>query len=158
LKGKEMINILDVIVHGSYNQISIIIDKMPKFLHERRGKFLFAEDDGFYSSYCYQAPSKNWKAFAGRKFDIAMLDGTVEHAHGQWWYGGYQENVPEEFVHVGYCTLEALRECYVFIGGCISKKKLEDWLNNNTPGSDYWKYDSKRQGGDTAQNVRGGCR
>lgn len=135
-----MPKIIDVIITKN-SQIFLILDEMPEFKYERRGNCLVASYDGFYNTYYYYRPGRHWKAFAGREFDIPMKDGTVEHAFGQWWDGKQQENAPEKIVHVGYKTIDKLKECYVFIGGHVSKKKLEDWLSKNKPSENYYKYD-----------------
>lgn len=143
-KGEKMPKIIDVIIHGKFKQISIILDEMPKFLYEKRGSCLVASDDGFYNCYCYERPSPHWKAFAGAKFDIPMKDGAVEKAFGQWWDGKHQENAPEPIISVGLGTLEKLYRCYVFSGGHISRAKLEAWLSENEPSTDYYKYEKNR--------------
>lgn len=142
-----MPEIKDIIIHGEYKQMSIVLDEMPKFLYERRGNCLVASDDGFYGCYFYDRPSKNWEAFAGRKFDISMKGGTIEHAHGQWWDGKHQENAPEPIVNAGISTPDKLASCYVFMSSHISQKKVEAWLQQNKPASDYYKY-KKRMGGE----------
>jgi len=147
-----MPNIVDVIIHSchgyleGHKQIFVIIDKPVNFLYERKGKYLVASDDGFYSCYEYDRPSKNWEAFGGRKFDIPMKDGTIEKAFGQWWDGGHSQNAPEKIVSIGVGTIEELHKCYVFMGGHISKKKLDEWLSNHEPSTDYDKYDTRKQG------------
>ena len=103
-----MPKIIDVIIHGKYKQISVVLDSMPVFLYERKGNRLEAEDDGFYNSYGFETPSKRWKAFAGRKFDIPLKDGTVEKAFGQWWDVD-PKDLREETVNVGIGTIEMLR-------------------------------------------------
>lgn len=141
----EPIKILDVIVHRNkdYNQLFIVIDRKPEYKYERRDNWLIAEDYGFFSFYRYNRPSKGFYAFAGRKFDIPMIDGTIEKAYGQWWDG-----VPKEYqgslVSCGVSTLEEVKSCYVFYGGrCFDKGLLDTWLSENEPSNNYEKYDKR---------------
>ncbi len=139
-----MSKILDVIIliHDNYKQFFLILDKMPVFKYERIGNYcLLARSDGFYSVYEYEEPSENCRAFAGHKFDIHLLDGTIIKAYGQWWAGDVQKRAPEPIKQVGINTIEGLRKCYVFMSGHISQKKLEEWLAHNEPSNDYRKYD-----------------
>ena len=140
-----MPKIIDVIIHGKYKQISVVLDSMPVFLYDRTGNRLEAEDDGFYKSYGFETPLERWKAFGGSKFDIPIKDGTVEKAVGQWW-DVEPKDPKEEIINVGIGTLERLKTCYVFMSGRISKKKLTDWLEKNNPSEDYHKYDPRRKG------------
>lgn len=133
--------IVDVIIHGNYDQVSIVLDRMPEFIYERKPySNLFGQDGDFVDAYGYETPSDNWKAFGGRKFEIPLTDGTVLQANGQWWSISPSQFVDEEVVSVGYCTLERLEECYVFFGGHIKKSALDEWLANNEPSNDYHKY------------------
>jgi hypothetical protein len=141
-----MPKIIDVIHHfpksynGEFRQDFVVLDKLPEFLYEKKGVCLIASDDGFYDCLFYDTPGKNWKAFAGREFDLKMKDGTIIHASGQWWDGKHQENAPEPIVRVGIGTIEGLGKCNVFSSGHISKVKYEEWLSKNTPSNDYYKY------------------
>ena len=140
-----MPNIVDVIIHGPYYQISVVIDVNPKMVYERKRNLLVAEDDGFWDCLAFETPSKNWQAFGGRKFDILMKDGSVEHAHGQWWAYWATGIAPYPTESLGIATLEDLRKCYVFCSGIISTAKLDDWLSKNTPSTDYYKYDRQHE-------------
>lgn len=140
-----MPNIIDVIIHGKYEQVFVVLDRMPKFTYERRGNCLVAEDDGCYNTYYYERPtSERFRAFAGRKFDIPMKDGTVEKASGQWWDGKHHEAATEPIVDVGINTIAGLHSCYVFMSGHISKAKFDDWMSHNKPATNYNKYDKRR--------------
>jgi hypothetical protein len=140
-------NIIDVIIHrpwayhGAIIQEFVIVDVAPRFLFERRGSFLVAEDDGFFE--CYQEQPGTKDAFAGREFDLSMKDGSAVHAKGQIWYGGHARNAPYPIVDVGIATLEQLRKCYVFGAGHVSREKWNAWLAENAPSEDYWKYDPR---------------
>lgn len=147
-----MPEIIDVIIHrtngfagGDFNQVFVVVDKMPNFVFERKGNCLTASDGGFYETYYYERPFGRFQAFCGRAFDIPLKDGTVEKAHGQWWDGKHQENAPEPIVSIGYSTIEQLQRCYVFVGGHISKAKFDKWMETNEPSTNYRKYEKRRK-------------
>ena len=135
-----MPKIIDVI--HTNKQIFIVLDELPNFVYERRGKFLEAEDSGFFNFYKFDLFGNN-KAFGGRRFDIPLKDGSVEKAHGQWW-----DSVPNDYYgllyNVGISTLDKLANCYVFHSGKIDKKILDEWLRENAPSKDYHKYNNIR--------------
>lgn len=133
-----MPQIKDVIIHGPFKQVSVIVDAMPMFVYERRGNYLFAADGGWYD--CYEIEPGSKGAFGGREFDIPMRDGTVIHAFGQIWSSGVSKNAPEPIASVGVASIEALDRCYCFFGGNVSRAKLDVWLSSNQPSSDYSKY------------------
>jgi hypothetical protein len=145
-----MSEIVDVIIHschGAYKgfkQTFVVIDRPLHFFYEHKGNCLVASDNGWYSSFYYERPVKNWQAFGGRKFDIPMKDGTVIRATGEWWDGKHQENAPEEIASVGMATIDQLNTCYVFSSGYVSKVKLDTWLNENAPCTVYDWYDTRR--------------
>ena len=138
-----MPKIIDAIVLTNYgnDHYYLVLDEMPTFVFERHGDSLVAEHDGFYERYGYERPDEHWKAFGGRKFDIPLKDGTVEHASGQWWWCAPLVSAnPGPIMSVGISTVELLRKCYVFSSGCIAKEKLDAWLMENEPSRDYAKY------------------
>lgn len=138
-----MPEIKDIIIHGPYKQVFIVLDKKPEFKYERKGSLLIASDDGCYSCYGFERPVGRMKAFAGREFDIPLKNGGVEHANGQWW-DHWPRGWKEETISCGIGTLEDLRRCYVFTGCHVSKAKIAAWLENNEPSSNYCKYDEKQ--------------
>jgi len=144
-----MPNIIDVIFHQNkyFLQKFLILDTMPDLLYERHGSILFATDDGFFDCYGYEAPSRNSRAFGGREFDIRMKDGSTIKANGQWWSIGAAKHCPEPLVSVGISTLPLLEKCYVFSSGNVFKSKLNAWLAEHEPSTDYAKYDPRNQSG-----------
>ena len=143
-----MPQILDAIVLTSYGvkHYYLVLDAMPKFVFERQGKYLVAEDDGFSECYGYEKPDKNWQAFGGLKFDLPLKDGTVEHCYGQWWWSApLVSNSPGPIMSVGIATIESLRKCYVFSSGNVLKQKLEAWLAVNEPSTEYYKYKASQR-------------
>lgn len=135
------IKIIDIIHHKNKygTQIFHVLERMPLFIYERKGNYLIGEDSGFFNFYGYEAPFGRFKAFAGRKFDIPMKDGSLIRANGQWW-----DSVPPDYngllVRVNIGTVEALNKCNVFCGimadPCILKQTTD-------PSNNYHKYDKK---------------
>lgn len=134
-----MPKILDVIIHGQFKQVSVLVDRVPDFKYKRVGDWLLASNDGWYDS-LQIVPRSKW-AFGGRKFDIPMEDGTQFHCHGQVWAAFLKEHAQEPTCSVGVATREQLDKCYVFMGGRVSATKLTDWLAENEPKCDYYFYD-----------------
>ena len=65
--------------------LKILVDKMPKhedLRYEKRGNFYYAELDGYVSFYFWAG--RQDKGFAGRHFNITMLDGTEVILKGPW--------------------------------------------------------------------------
>jgi hypothetical protein len=148
------IQIVDVILTPDYfgrlTRYSVVVDRMPKYVYARGEKKTFgynrseqpltAHDSGFYD-FMEDRPGTT-DAFAGRKFTIAIDDGSTLECNGQVW-ASFNPNPAEPVVQVGVATLDKLRECYCFFGGHISKAKLQAWLDVNTPSRNYRKYDPK---------------
>lgn len=78
-------------------------------------------------------------AFAGRTFDIELDDGTKFHCAGDVWSVGPAPGM--DVAHVGVASQEQLNRCYVFCGGEIERRVLQEWLANNTPKSEYYALD-----------------
>ena len=146
--------ILDVILHRNKyaTQTFVVIDRTPKYTYEKKvlnswaGKktFLIGEDDGFYN-FLYLKHDRFAKAFAGRKFEFKMKDGTIETADGQWWDGRPSEPEYENLIKVGCGTPEKLAKCNVFCSHCFPEKLLNEWLENNEPSNNYYKYDKRHE-------------
>jgi len=135
----QPIKIIDIIHHKNKyaTQVFHIVDRMPSFLYERDGKWLVGEDSGFFNFYYYNRPSPNWRAFAGRKFDIPMKDGTIEQANGQWW-SGMKPDYQGLLSSVGIGTPEKLGKCNVFTGMWVDSHLVRHTIN---PSNNYYKYD-----------------
>ena len=126
---------------------ALVLSEHPKILYERYGNYLFGLDEYgvFCNCYKYDSPSKGWEAFAGRKFDIPITDGTFEHAYGQWWDGGADEfakALGSEIISVTVRTKDDLKRCYVFTG-CRADKAEYSKLRGQYQGKvfDYWEYE-----------------
>jgi len=135
------LEILDVIHHRNryYTQRFLVLNRRPVFCYERVDGWLIAEDSGFFDFYHYGRPSGGFVAFAGRKFDIPMQDGSTEKAYGQWWFGtppDYRELV----YGTAYGTPEGLAKCNVFCSIAVDRDIVDAWLSENTPSNNYFKY------------------
>lgn len=146
-KTMDMISIIDVIDHrNKYStQRMLVVDRMPQFTYERKGRFLIGDDSGFFKFYHHEACSENWKAFGGWEFSIPMKDGSAIEAHGQWW-----DAIPSDFSELTYTlgvsTTEQLSQCHVFNGGIhVDRELVDSWLEENDPSNNYHKYDSRHE-------------
>jgi hypothetical protein len=135
------IKIIDIIHHKNKygTQVFHILNRMPELLYERDGRWLIGEDSGFFNFYFYERPGPTWKAFAGRKFDIPMKNGTIEHAHGQWWDKMHPEYIGL-LTSVGISTPERLGKCNVFVAMWADTQIVRHTIN---PSNNYHKYDKR---------------
>ena len=141
-----MINIVDVIDHQNKYAIQrmLVVDRMPDFVYERKGSWLFGHDSGCFKFYDYEALGPTWKAFGGRKFDIPMIDGSVIEASGQWWDPGTPVDFRGLVYSYGMNTPDALSQCYVFTRGIhIDCEIVDAWLAANQPSNNYHRYDAR---------------
>ncbi len=140
----EKLEIIDIIDHQNKYSVQrfIVVNREPNYLYERKGNWLLAEDSGLFSFYYYERPSKGFYAFAGREFNIPMINGSIKKAYGQWW-----DRVPSDYQglidHVGCGTPETLARCYVFSGCSIDSVIITIWLSKNEPSNNYYKYDKR---------------
>ena len=111
-----------------------VLDEKPILKYTKYGiDTIIGIDDSktFISCYGYEYQTENWKAFAGRKFDIELTDGTVEHCTGQWWdkvtdraKAELKNIMPKNDIfwyHQTAKDIESLKDCYVFAGYSASK-------------------------------------
>lgn len=117
---------------------AFVLNRAPKFLYERQGNDLIATDGPFTAVYRYELPCGRFKAFAGREFDIPMLDGSTIKASGQYWASGL-----EGHLEVTWSIEERLRDCYVFFGGAMAKPDELAALRSEYNGCvyPYWDYE-----------------
>ena len=108
--------------------------------------------DGYFLKCYYERPpippsNKNWsgwQAFGGRRFDIHLIDGSIEHCYGQWWDGignNCMNIIGDEIVNIVAENIDNLKNCYVFRGYQGIKKNIEK-LRKAYTGEiyDYWEY------------------
>lgn len=109
-----------------FNQLeAYVLNRLPEFKYKKIGSIMYGIDSGLFQCYSYESCDDRWKAFGGRKFDIKLENGEIEHCYGQWWNGGHDkiaklENI--ELIGITFQTVENLKDCYVFTGGSIDKE------------------------------------
>jgi hypothetical protein len=131
----------NIIAKVKFNDhFAIVLDTPPILEYTKisglygAGGLLYGTDGIFYECYRYETPFKNWEAFAGRKFDIPLHDGTIEHCYGQWWHGGHdkiEKLLGITLCSVTYSTIEKLKNCYVFSGDAADSVKFEELLDTH---------------------------
>lgn len=128
------IKIEDVLITGhktDHERMYLILNRMPDFKYEQIGSNLIGYDCGFYNCLRYQV-DRFAKAFAGRKFDIELVDGKIIKASGQYWSIGHP-NEKLELCYPGVSTIDELLRCYVFTSGMVAKNIIDTFLKNNNP-------------------------
>ena len=140
----EPLKIIDVINHQNkhFMQQFLVLNHEPQYLYERKEIWLIGEDSGFFSFYKYDRPSVGFFAFAGRKFDIPLKNGSIEKAYGQWW-----DATPDDYYgliyETGYGTLDSLSKCNVFCSVRVDRLIVDKWLAENKPSNNYNRYDKR---------------
>lgn len=143
--GVIMTKIFDVIEKkNTYNtHYYVVLDKPVEFKYEEiEPNFFQAECCGFYTALNKRGESGD--AFAGREFEIDMVDGSKIKAKGNFWSVSPRVKSSVEgdtLIDVGVSDLESLKRCYVFTGSAMLKSELDKWLRDNKPKHDYYFYD-----------------
>ncbi len=130
---------------------AFVLKNEIKLVYQKYDNIIIGTDGIFLSCYYYERPIKplnknwsGWQAFAGREFDLPLVDGTIEHCYGQWWDGirrNCREIITEEIIPVTADDIKSLQNCYVFSGYYGIKKNIEKLCKEyNGPIYDYWKY------------------
>lgn len=151
--GNEL-QIIDVVatrVKGmdNYRQYMVVFNRMPVLTAERsplnakRESWLRRSDgDMLYSFLKHEPGTRN--AFAGREFDIAMADGTIVRAVGDYWSSYDEHNLfPDtpRLAQVGYTTLEELKHSNTAYAGAVNLAKMQAWVDAHGLCTDRYKYD-----------------
>ena len=134
---------------------AFVLEKTPDLKYTKYdNKTIVGTDGCFLDCYYYERPIKpinpnwsGWQAFGGRKFDLELTDGTVEHCYGQWWSGVSEkarEVINDDIVSITACSIDKLKKCYVFNGYEGMKKGMEK-LRSKYKGYvyPYWHYSKK---------------
>lgn len=117
-----------------------VLDRYPEFRFQKEGSILWANHSGFFKVYHYERPSGRFQAFAGREFDIPMVDGSSIRAKGDWWDAGsgvIAEKLGIELVPVTIGTKKGLQDCYVFSGGILMEKIALERMRSEYDGPVY---------------------
>jgi len=105
---------------------------------------IIGTDGSFISCYGYKR-DQYCKAFAGREFDLKLVDGTTEHCNGQWWDSitdKAKEVINDNMISITANNKDRLKQCYVFNGYYGIEKKINE-LRSQYKGKvyDYWEYE-----------------
>lgn len=125
--------------------VALVLDTPLNKKYTKYGNTIIGVDDIFHTSYVYGACSDGWKAFAGRKFDISLTDGTIEHCHGQWWDGISEttNKMIPNLISVTACDIGSLKKCYVFNSHYANRDEFRKLLATyNGRIYDYFEYDA----------------
>lgn len=129
----------------SNNKETYVLKRPVKLEYTKYDDIIIGTDGLFVSVYYYETPVGRFKAFAGRKFDLQLTNGTVEHCCGQWWDGRYDkaaEILGSKIVSASAQSIDRLKECYVFIGYLGIEKEITR-LRKRYKGKiyQYWEYE-----------------
>ena len=137
--------IVDLVKAGS--RFCFVFDEpVGQLTYEKHGSLMIGSDGHFYDCLYYDRPTPNMRAFAGREFDLLMKDGTTTHCNGQYWYGHIGEAekvVGEEIAEIAASTKEELKRLFVFTSRNISRRRLDEMLEEFTashPGYEPFGY------------------
>lgn len=125
-------NKLEALVELNGREALVVRDDIY-FEYEKYGDIIIGidETDTFLVVYVYDWPSKGFKAFGGREFDIELKDGEIIHCNGQWWYGGANKAIEvlgRDIISVAVGSVNELTETYVFNSMYMFKDKLEELI------------------------------
>lgn len=108
---------------------------------------IIGEDEGMLQFYKRGYCSPTWQAFAGRKFEIPLSDGTVEKCYGQWWdemsEAARELFDPKDLCDFTFGTIDELRKCYVYVG-CRAVRKWVEKLDSEYNGKIYGYWDFEK--------------
>lgn len=121
---------MKVISRVKFNDgFAFVLSDMPKLTYTKYKTCIIGTDGTFYQCYSYERPTGRWKAFAGRKFDIILSDGTVEKCYGQWWSLVNKEAaeiIGNSLISVTANSIASLKECYVYYGYMAHPEKFKN--------------------------------
>jgi hypothetical protein len=106
---------------------TVTLNRAPEYVYDwfNDDHTIVVGQDGIaYENLSYGKPSPSFEAFAGRPFDIALKDGSVIHAKGDWWSGS---TFPVEIEMCGYRLPEGDWR-YRRHSVCLSREAIVRWL------------------------------
>ncbi len=124
---------------------AFVMENSIKLEYTKYGSDTIIGTDGCFLI-CYGYSNEQYdKAFAGRKFDLQLTDGNIEHCYGQWWNSvtkKAREVTQGNIIHVTANSIDRLKNCYVFNGYCGIEDKVNK-LRSEYSGKiyDYWEYE-----------------
>jgi hypothetical protein len=129
---------------------AFVFDEMPELLYTQHTSCLIGEGGIFYNFLFYDRPGRNWKAFAGRKFELPLKNGGVVECAGQWWDGRNAESleiIKSKVVRITCATPDKLAACYVFWGRYADEQQLNTLRKEyKGPIYEYWDYEKILKG------------
>jgi hypothetical protein len=113
---------------------AFVFDQPIEYTYEEIEDMLIGSDESriFYSCLFYKKPFGNFKAFAGRKFDLPLKDGGTIHCDGQYWDGKSEKASKIKGVNIIPITgkyIEELKKCYVYYGMYADEDKLNQLIS-----------------------------
>ena len=120
-----------------FNQGEAFVMKKPiQYKYTKyNNDFIIGIDKPFVCCYYYERPIppvnkywSGWQAFGGRKFDLPLTDGTIEHCWGQWWAGGKKKAekiLNTDLINITYENSKNLQKSYVFTGAMGIKNEIQ---------------------------------
>lgn len=107
---------------------AFVLNRAPKLKYTKYdGHTIVGVDGIFCAFYKYSEGNGYIKAFGGRKFDLQLTSGEVEHCHGQWWSDITPKGIEvigEPIINVIACDRESFVDLYVFEGYYATVKGL----------------------------------
>lgn len=121
-----------------------VLNRKPVMLYNKIGNIMFAKDGAFYDCLKYRIDQYG-EAFAGRKFEVPLVEGGFQICDGKWWDDGYRELENLESIkltRVTVGTIEELQKCYVFTGLLADAHDIS-FMRSEYNGAvyPYWDYE-----------------
>ena len=137
---------------------ALVLDRKPELTYRSDGWHITGTDGLFCACYFYETPYPNWRAFAGRQFEITLEDGTVVKCSGQFWDGVKEEHRKQlggEPIRVTAASVDELKKCFVFYGYyAIPSAYAKLRKTYKGPIYDYWDYEAMVRGKDKDSSRR----
>ncbi len=123
---------------------AFVMESLIKLEYTKYGANTIVGTDGCFIA-CYGYSREYDQAFSGRKFDLQLTDGTIEHCHGQWWdsiTNKAREVIKGNIISVTVKSIDQLKKCYVFCGYYGIEQEIKK-LRSQYTGKvyDYWEYE-----------------
>ena len=148
MRNLEVVKIKILAVVKFNDHHAFVLDEPIKYTYEKFDEMLIGSDESgiFYNCLFYERPIGQFKAFAGREFDLPLKDGGTIHCNGQYWDGKSDKASKIKGVNIIPCTcgyIEDLKQCYVYCGNYADKEKLQR-LSGQYDGKIYEYYDYEK--------------